>query len=271
MTRSSDPILRVDFAGMYRRQWDRSSFGPRRASDWDNRAAERYRGLAIGDYERQFLAHMDLREVDSVLDIGCGTGNLAVPLARRVRRVYALDFSPRMLEFLKRHARRAGVRNIRAFCLSWTDSWRAVPQADVALCSRAMGVRDLKAALRKMSAHARLRCYATLHVRGNYLSDDVARALRRVLVPRPSYIYAVNILYQMGFPASVAFIRSSGGRSFASFDEFRANVEWRVGRLSAAEVRRLEELYRALPVGADGRRYHAHDFEWALLSWETKR
>ena len=264
-----DPILSIDFAALYARQWERSSFGPRNAADWDRRASERYHVFKIGDYERSFLRHMDLRGMESVLDIGCGTGNLAVPLARRVKRVYALDFSQSMLNFLKRHAREARVRNIQTFCLSWSDSWKRVPKADIAICSRALSVRDLRSALVKMSRHARRRCYASIHARGNYLSDDVLRLLDHRIVPRPDYIYAVNILYQLGYRAAVAFIRSPGGRSFETQQEFLDSVEWRLGPLRPAERKRLTAFYENLPIGRDGCRHHAHDFEWALLSWET--
>jgi hypothetical protein len=61
-----------------------------------------------------------------------------------------------------------------------------------------MGVADLRAALVKMTNHARLRCYATLNVGGHYLSPDLSRLLDRDIAPRPDYIYAVNILYRMG-------------------------------------------------------------------------
>ncbi len=271
MSTDQDPILSVDFDAMYRRQWERSSYGPRSSSDWNRRAAERYRLFKIGDYERAFMKHMDLTDARSVLDIGCGTGNLAVPLARKVSRVYALDFSEEMLRHLREHARASGVDNIRAFCLSWTDSWRRVPRADIAVCSRAMSVKNLRAALVKMSRHAKKRCYATIHAKGNYVSADIARLLDRTITPRPDYIYAVNILYQLGCRASVTFIRSPGGRRYENLSAFLEGIAWRIGRLSPREIRRLSEFYDRLPRDARGARRHRHDFKWALLSWETPR
>lgn len=268
MSRFDDPIRKIDFASLYRRQWDRSSFGARSATDWGRRAAERHRTLQVGDYEKAFLQRMDLKGVESVLDIGCGTGNLAIPLARKVGRVYALDFSRQMLSLLRRNARAAGLNNVRPLLRSWTDSWDGVPVADIAICSRAMGVRDLRAALMKMTRHARKRCYATVCTRGMYLSEDVAELLGRRIVPRPDYIYAVNILYQMGYRARVDFIRSPGGRSYRTEDEFIGAIRWRVGRLTKAEQMRLREFFETLPLNDRGERVHAHEFDWAFLSWE---
>jgi SAM-dependent methyltransferase len=41
---------------------------------------------------------------DSVLDAGCGTGRVAIELARRGRRVVGVDLDPRMLEVARRKA-----------------------------------------------------------------------------------------------------------------------------------------------------------------------
>lgn len=271
MVKFRDPILAVDFAGMYRWLWDRSSFPERRASDWDRRALEHPEVGSLGDYEQQVLAQIDLRGAKTVLDIGCGSGNLAVPLARQVERLYALDFSKQMLALLKRYARQEGIDNIRTFCLSWSDSWRRVPRTDVVLCSRAMGVRDLRAALWKMSSRATQRCYATVPVSGNFLSTEVAQLLDRRIIPRPGYIYAVNLLYQMGFRAEVRFIRTRGGRTYGAFEDFLKGIEWRIGALTLTEIKRLKKLYARLPADAEGHRILPHDFDWALLSWETKK
>ena len=49
----------------------------------------------------------------SILDAGCGTGSLAVPLALRGARVDAIDFSARMIEAAKERASRAQVSSDR--------------------------------------------------------------------------------------------------------------------------------------------------------------
>jgi len=49
---------------------------------------------------------------DVVVDLGCGTGQLTVPLAGRVRAVVGLDPEPDMLTLGRRTAEQAGVANI---------------------------------------------------------------------------------------------------------------------------------------------------------------
>lgn len=270
-SRERDAFQEIDFAALYREQCRRTSYGSRSSADWDRRAARRSRQVRDSDYNDAFLAGVDLRGVRTAVDIGCGTGNLAIPLARQIQKVYALDFSPEMLHHLERNRRAAGVENMEVHRLSWTDSWQQIPQVDLAICSRALGVEDLHAALEKMTRQARVRCAATIHAGGNYLGPDVLALLGRDLQPRPGYIYAVNILYQMGVHAAVNFIRSEGGSGYAGIEDFVQAVRWRIGTLTPNEETKLRGFYRDLPKAADGTAHYRHEFEWALLTWETAR
>lgn len=58
---------------------------------------------------------------DTVLDLGCGTGQLTVPLAARTGRVVGLDPEPDMLGHARRTARRHGVDNVLWFLGADTD------------------------------------------------------------------------------------------------------------------------------------------------------
>lgn len=264
-----DLLAQIDFAELYRRQARASTFQARTAADWDRRAEHRSRREKGNDYACAFLDRLDLSDAQTVLDIGCGTGNLALPLARRVRRVHALDFSAEMLRLLRANARAEGVRNIVTHRRAWADDWARVPRADIAICSRAMAVDDLRPALEKMTAHARRRCYLTLHAGSTFLSADVYRVLRRSAVPRPGYIYAVNILHQMGVPARVDFLHTTGGLVYDTPEQFVEGIRWRLGSVTAAEEKRLLAYFRSLPRGSDGAPRYRHDFKWAMLSWET--
>ncbi|MEV6507718.1 methyltransferase domain-containing protein [Streptomyces sp. NPDC051642] len=52
-----------------------------------------------------------LSQADLVLDMGCGTGQLALPFASRVRAVVGVDPEPDMLRLARRAAEAQGVRN----------------------------------------------------------------------------------------------------------------------------------------------------------------
>lgn len=84
---------------------------------WDERV-EAWEEIAASDV---FLAIRDRivqlaepRRDDSVVDLGAGTGLLALALAPRVRELVAVDISERMLERLDEAAVADGVRNVKA-------------------------------------------------------------------------------------------------------------------------------------------------------------
>ena len=59
---------------------------------WNKRAATFTRN-ATSDYERWLMDLLALTEGEEVLDMGCATGTLAVPLARAGHRVHGCDFA----------------------------------------------------------------------------------------------------------------------------------------------------------------------------------
>ncbi|MGW4489055.1 class I SAM-dependent methyltransferase [Amycolatopsis sp. NPDC004368] len=71
----------------------------------------RYRRGYPGAAFDAIAAEFALGEDDVVLDLGCGTGQLAVPMAARVRAVAGMDPSPDMLTRARRAAADAGVTN----------------------------------------------------------------------------------------------------------------------------------------------------------------
>lgn len=265
-----DPIQDIDFDAMHRAQCEKSSFGARTPADWDRRAEQRDRWTLGSDYSKAFLARMDFSGARTALDVGCGSGNLAIPMAQRLKKVTALDFSPEMLRLLEKNCREAGMKNVETHHLAWEDSWKGIPKADLAVCSRAMGGAGLRAALEKLNRIAKKRCYVTLHAGGSYLSPEIMELLNREFAPRPDYIYAVNLLYQMGIRAKVDFLKSTGGMSYSSSARFLSSVEWRIGKLTAKEKACLREYYKGLPRSKTGGGQTRHEFVWAMLSWEKE-
>ena len=57
-----------------------------------------------------FVARRDIRPGDKVLDVACGTGNVAIPAAKRGAIVSALDAAPNLLQQARARARTEDVR-----------------------------------------------------------------------------------------------------------------------------------------------------------------
>ena len=56
----------------------------------------------------EFIARLALRPGESVLDVACGTGNLAIPAARAGARVSGIDIAPNLIAQAQLEARTAG-------------------------------------------------------------------------------------------------------------------------------------------------------------------
>ncbi len=91
------------------RRLDAVRHKPDAQAHWDKRARTYSFHDAPNDYVRSFIAKMGLVGGESVLDMGCGTGSLAIPLAKLGHRVVAADFSEGMLERVRENASAAGV------------------------------------------------------------------------------------------------------------------------------------------------------------------
>lgn len=58
------------------------------------------------------ISKIELNPEYTVLDIGAGTGRLAIPIAKTVKMVTAIDPSKGMLSYLRENMEKEGVENI---------------------------------------------------------------------------------------------------------------------------------------------------------------
>jgi len=95
-----------------------------------------------GMYERFGLAVKECGGVEgkSILDIGCGSGRIALALAAKGAEVLGIDYSPKMIElangYLNRHGRNI---NARFVCRDFMEDFRSDKLFDITL---ALGVFD---------------------------------------------------------------------------------------------------------------------------------
>ncbi len=262
----------LDWNEMYRQARQEKSWKSKGAADWDRKAASFARRTEKSIYTEKFLALLRPGRSWSVLDVGCGPGTLALPLARRVARVTALDFSARMLDILRERAARAGTGNITVCHAGWGDDWRArgIGRHDVAIASRSLAVPDLRAALEQLCRHARCRVVVTDRVRHGPFDPDAFAAVGRPLRPGPDYIHTVNLLYQMGFLPSVEYIVLEEEMAYTTPDEALESYRWMFRDLSPEEEKRLQKYVRSITTSADDgtlRLRRRHVPTWAFISW----
>lgn len=66
---------------------------------------------------------MSIRPDWTVLDMACGGGTLAVPLAPFVKKITAVDFSENMLSIVRSRCEEKGITNVSTIHGRWEDDW----------------------------------------------------------------------------------------------------------------------------------------------------
>jgi len=90
------------------------------AAHWDSRARVfNKRVMKNSMRSNSQVAILGLTSCETVLDVGAGTGRLALPMARLAKSVTALDQSAGMLACLQENMAAEGIENIRCIQKSW--------------------------------------------------------------------------------------------------------------------------------------------------------
>ena len=258
----------IDFNKLYIEQKEKSTFKAKAKESWDKKAPSMNQKVHKSIYNEQFLKLLDLNGISTLLDVGCGVGNLSLRLASKLSQVYSLDYSAKMLEILEENAKEQNISNIKTINKSWYDSWAEVPNADLVIASRSMEVKDMKEALRKLNEKANKKVVISYKVGGSFVSDEILDVLQKDIIKKPDYIYVLNILYSMGINASVNFVQSEGrGTIYTLKEKFIESVSWSIGSLRDDEVCKLENYYEGLN---EAKRAQDDFVYWAIISWDKK-
>ncbi len=199
----------------------------RRAPDlpqhWDERAEAIGAKDAPSDYVEQCIEKMDLQLGDSIFDMGCGSGSIAIPLAEHFHKVLAADFSEGMLSALQKRIPQNCEKRIELKKLAWSDDWLRAgikPESyDIALASRSLITSDLEEALKKLNEVARRRVCLTVttgmspRLDGRMLADIGITPQKR-----NDAIYAFGIAADLGYFPQVSYITSYKTEVFESKD-----------------------------------------------------
>lgn len=98
-------------------------------SFWDKKASSFSEYAAGTGYAEEFMKIMDIDPDWTVFDMACAGGTLAIPLAGRVKRITAVDFSRNMLSVLKWRCVENCITNVDVIHGRWEDDWDALGSA----------------------------------------------------------------------------------------------------------------------------------------------
>lgn len=256
---------KLNFAKLYKKQMKKSTFKQKSSADWDKKASYFSDIVLNSPYTKEFISKVDTKNCETLLDVGSGPGTISLALAKKLKKVYALDYSKEMLNFANENAKKQGLSNLTTIYKSWEETWDDVPNADIVVASRSMEVKNIKKALKKLNEKANKRVYLTTKIGGTFVGKEILAQLKREIIPRPDYIYVLNTLHSMKIYAKVDFIKIKNEQSQITHDEeFIQKISWSLGNLNKKEKSILKEYfntsykYKKVP-----------DFmTWAFISWE---
>lgn len=158
-----------------------------RAQRWDEHGS-----VSLGKVVDAVLARCPVSPHAVALDLGCGSGQVTLPLARNVARVLAVDVSAEAIEILEERARREGISNIEGLAQP-IETLRLEPESlDLVLSNYALHhLRDIDKHRALAQAYGWLRPGGQLVVGdmmfgrgGNRRDREIIRSKLRELVTR---------------------------------------------------------------------------------------
>lgn len=262
-------LEQIDFAQMYTKHKKKSVFKGKNSEDWDKKSKEMAPRMQKSRYVEDFISKMKIDKEDVVLDVGCGPGTLAIPLAKQVKHVIAIDFSASMLEELRTYAKKEGVTNITTYHMCWEDDWSEIGEVDVVVASRSIEVQDVQHALLKMSNIASKACYLTYKTGGSFVDMNILDYIGKKIVTKPDFWYLPIILYKEGYIPFVDYIPTgSGSVRYTDVDEFVTSLIWSLGSLDESQIQKAKEYFEL---------YIKNETNapkvtlWAFISWSTTK
>lgn len=253
-----------------------ASSGPVRNGQefWNRRAPSFAEHAGKTFYPDSFIRIMNPDPSWTVLDMGCGGGTLAIPLADKVKHITAVDFSGKMIEILGGESRKRGIDNIETIHSGWEDNWdeSGIGTYDAAIASRSLAVDDVQSAIVKLNNAARRRVMISTVVGDGPFDRKVFEAVGRKRGENIDYIYFYNLLYQMGIMANISFIVEDNKKTFGSPEEACESMRWMFQEMTAAEEDRLKEYLDRHLVEIDGRLCldYRKITRWAVIWWDRE-
>jgi SAM-dependent methyltransferase len=253
-----------------------------KAESW-NRAASRWNKEEATDYREKVMKRIKVKPDCTVLDVGCGPGLLAIPLAKRCNHLTALDISCEMLKYLKHNAEQEKVANITCINMPFENAFvgKDIEKHDIVIASRSMGWEyNLEKFLRNMHNAAEKRAYVIWGADDRPFDIGLYKAIGRSYGETRTYIVIYNLLYQMGIRANIEIFQTKANAiTYKSVDEASSELIKRFERrntgeqLKESEVERLNVYLKESLVKSENGVYrfgNNRPAKHALIWWDKK-
>lgn len=238
-------------------------------AEWYNRA------LNCSDYPAKVMEALDplLPECRTALDVGAGCGALAIPLAKKLERVSALDPSKPMMDILRRKAEALSMENIEFFEGRWGEV--EVEGHDLLLCANVPGVAyDPRRLAGPITAKAD-KFVALVQGAGNnrdkfYFKEIFPLLYDEQYTMRPDYIKVYKGLHELGICANVRIIEYNLDQPFEDMDEAVAFMRSYLPPFPSEKEKTLRSFLDDKLESADGKLWARMPKKSAVIWWAAK-
>jgi SAM-dependent methyltransferase len=231
-------------------------------------------------YDRlaQMEAHFTVSQVDmmelsrskTVLDVGAGSGRLAIPMARKSKSVTALDTCPDLLGRCGSNAREAGLPNVVAHQADWDAlvPGKDIPKHDVVVASRFNGELDLM----KLDSAAKELVYVQLFSGPstkallNALLEGIVAPEAEAEVEQSGVSAIFNELTGYGIEPNVVHVPTAFTRWYRDENEALADFNW-LGVDSALQPILHRNIRRFVAPAPHGGFRFQFDTKCAIVWW----
>jgi len=223
-------IEEIDFNELWMKTKQNSSHGKKhkscsmiwhdkdKAKKYDERVKENNRERAMLQIEK-----LKINSTSTILDIGAGPGTLAIPLAKMVKKVTAVEPAMGMFECLKQNIEKENLNNLACINKKWEEvNIDEIEKHDIVISSFSLDMLSLQDALKKMNDLANEYVYifySAGETPWEKRYKEIYHRLGRDYISGPKSNYIYNMLYQMGIYANIEVYETNYTQKFKNLDD----------------------------------------------------
>jgi len=249
---------------------------------WNHKAQE-YAKTMEHSNRAQLVQKLEQHKPETVLDVGAGTGIFALHLAKRVKRVVAVEPSVGMLDILKNHAAKHNLTNIECINKKWEDT--TIDELieinsgkyDLIISSHALYyITDLHEAFKRMNDLCKGYVYLLIGTDANKdktYEKYYERIYKKPMPLYPDYACLYMVLRELDIHPNIEMFDAYAKRYVNSVEEvidlWKDNID---GELSEEQREAIREyLTESRMIGEeDGRLYWEWRSKDALIYWRAE-
>jgi len=240
---------------------------------WEKRSSSFAEHAGKTHYPNEFLKLMSLDPEYTVLDMGCGGGALAIPLAGKVKKITAVDFSPKMLAIVGNICRERNITNIETILGEWDSDWAAIGigKYDIAIASRSLRVEDSVPYIQKLINAARRRVFISAPEGNGPFDMKLLEFAGREAPVKTDYHKLADALKGMDISASLSFIEENQNNRWRTLDEAIESHKWMFFGATPLEEEKMRLFFEKNLIHKNGMFQLSYErtCRWAVMWWDV--